>query len=203
MSAGSLLHHHDLDDLAGLVVVCAYRSNLGHAGMHCDDLFDLVREDIEAGDHDDVLLSVGDSEVAALVHEAHVAGAQPAIGGENFLVSSGRFQYPRMTCGPRTLISPTSPTASSLSRSSRMVACVDGIGMPMAPVHSSVSSGLAITTGEASVNPYPSMMVTPVRCFQRSATARCTAMPPALVTSGRACPPPRIQAHRAAPGTAY
>src|SRR5271165_5461977 len=78
-------HHDDLDNLAGLVVSCAYRSNLGHARMHRDDLFDLIREDIEAGDHDDVLLPVRDSEVAALVHEPHVAGAQPAVGGENLL----------------------------------------------------------------------------------------------------------------------
>src|ERR1019366_5105173 len=78
-----LPHHDDLDDLAGLVVSCAYRPDLGHTRMQRDDVFDLVREDLEAGDHDDVLLAVRDSEVAALVHEPHIAGAQPAVAGEN------------------------------------------------------------------------------------------------------------------------
>src|ERR1035437_9261560 len=53
--------------------------------MYRDDVFDLVREYLETGDHDDVLLAVRDSEVAALVHEPHVAGAQPAVSGENLL----------------------------------------------------------------------------------------------------------------------
>jgi hypothetical protein len=34
-----------------------------------------------------------------------------------------------------------------------MVACVDGKGMPIVPVHSSMLSGLAVTPGEASVKP--------------------------------------------------
>ncbi len=37
------------------------------------------------------------------------------------------------------------------------------------------------TAGEVSVNPYASTRVVPVTFFQRSATARCTAMPPPRV----------------------
>src|SRR5690606_18830237 len=35
------------------------------------------------GDDDHVLLAIGDADVAALVHHAHVAGAQPAVARED------------------------------------------------------------------------------------------------------------------------
>ena len=79
-------------------------------------------------------------------------------------------------------ISPTSLIGNSRSLSSSTVACVDGIGTPIVPVHSPMSSGLAITPGEVSVRPYDSTIGTPVARFQRSATTRCTAMPPALAS---------------------
>jgi len=39
-----------------------------------------------------------------------------------------------MTCGPRTQISPISPSGSSLPASSRMLISVDGIGRPIEPL---------------------------------------------------------------------
>ena len=49
-------------------------------------------------------------------------------------VSSGRFQYPRMTCGPRMQISPGVSTGSALPASSTTRHSVLGIGTPTDPV---------------------------------------------------------------------
>ena len=50
-------------------------------------------------------------------------------------VSSGRFQYPSITCGPRMQSSPRSPGSSDRSGSSRstILQSVSGIGMPIDP----------------------------------------------------------------------
>ena len=55
--------------------------------------------------------------------------------------------------------------------------------MPTVPLHSRASTRLQVTPAVASVSPQPSMIGQPVRASQRSATARCTAMPPLLATS--------------------
>ena len=62
-----------------------------------------------------------------------------------------------------------------------MVISVEGSGRPIVPVNSLEVNLLAVATGEVSERPYPSVMPQPVTCFQRSATTRCTAMPPASV----------------------
>ena len=63
--------------------------------------------------------------------------------------------------------------------SSRMVTIVEGIGSPAVPLYSKSSTrGLMHAPGEVSVRPYASSSGRPVTSFQRSATARCTAMPP-------------------------
>ncbi len=47
--------------------------------MLVEELLDLPGEDVEAPHDDDVLLAVGDGEVAVLVHVAHVPGEEPAL----------------------------------------------------------------------------------------------------------------------------
>ena len=59
---------------------------------------------------------------------------------------------------------------------------VDGIGSPIEPLNSGSSSLLMQAPGEVSVRPQAWVSVLPVTCFQRSATARCTAMPPPRLT---------------------
>src|SRR5690606_31973464 len=51
---------------------------LGDGGNPGDAVLDLVREDVEAGHVDHVLLAVDDAEIAALVHGRDVAGVEPA-----------------------------------------------------------------------------------------------------------------------------
>src|SRR2546428_628015 len=87
-------------------------------------------------------------------------------------VSSGLFQYPFMTCGPRTASSPTWPCGKSFpgSSASTIFASVSGNGIPM---HSFTVplSGLQCVTGDASVSPYPSTRRPPVaasNCFRTS-----------------------------------
>src|SRR5918996_759245 len=63
-------------------------------------------------------------------------------------VSSGRFQYPAMTCGPLMQISPTSPRGRSLPSSSRMAISVEGSGKPIVPVNRMSLTLLAVATGE-------------------------------------------------------
>ncbi len=86
-----------------------------------------------------------------------------------------------MTWGPNTQISPTPFTGNSLPASSRIEMSVEGMGRPMEPLKSS-PTGLAVATGEVSVNPQPWVTTQPVTSFQRAATTACTAMPPAKVT---------------------
>jgi hypothetical protein len=49
--------------------------------------------------------------------------------------------------------------------SSSVVACVDGIGIPIIPVHCSMFSALAIAPGEVSVRPWASTRGMPVAFF--------------------------------------
>jgi hypothetical protein len=51
--------------------------------MGHDHVLDLVGIDVESRDKHHVLLAVGDLDVALLVHETHVAGAEPAIRREH------------------------------------------------------------------------------------------------------------------------
>ena len=75
-----LLHDHDLDRFAGLVVRHADRGHFEHARHHRDHVLDLVRVHVEARHQDHVLLAVDDVEETLLVHLRHVAGVQPAVG---------------------------------------------------------------------------------------------------------------------------
>jgi len=64
-----------------------------------------------------------------------------------------------------------------------MLISVDGRGSPTEPLKLTPTSGLTQPAGEASVSPQPWEISQPVVCFQRSATARCTAMPPPTVAT--------------------
>ena len=59
---------------------------------------------------------------------------------------------------------------------------VEEIGRPIEPLNSGASKRLMHAAGEVSVRPHACVSVLPVTCFQRSATARCTAMPPPRLT---------------------
>ena len=53
--------------------------NFGDARKGRDHVLDFIREYLEAGNYDDVLLAILDEHIAALVHAADIAGTQPAI----------------------------------------------------------------------------------------------------------------------------
>ena len=68
--------------------------------------------------------------------------------------------------------------------SSRIEMIVEGIGRPIEPLKSSPGR-LMHAAGEVSVRPQACVSTLPVTAFQRSATARCTAMPPPRLTRRR------------------
>ena len=68
-------------------------------------------------------------------------------------VSSGRFQYPFMTWGPRMQSSPGVPAGSAFPASSITRHSVLGTGTPTEPVYSSRCKGLMHAAGEVSVSP--------------------------------------------------
>src|SRR5690606_29856576 len=80
--------------------------------------------------------------------------SQPS-GSITLAVSSGRFQYPSMTCGPRTQISPDALRPRSLPSSSRTVTSVEGTGRTTAPLNWRSFRRHTATTGEVSVSPQP------------------------------------------------
>jgi hypothetical protein len=61
-------------------------------GMLADHVFHLVGVHVEARHQDHVLLAVDDAEVAALVHDADVAGAEEAVGRHHLGGLVGRCQ---------------------------------------------------------------------------------------------------------------
>ena len=70
-------------------------------------------------------------------------------------VASGFFQYPLITCGPRTSSSPRSPGATSwvgLSGSTTRTS-VPGSGRPTVPCLRLPATGFAISTGLVSLSP--------------------------------------------------
>ena len=77
--------------------------------------------------------------------------APSAVNAERF--ASGFCQYPFITCGPFAQISPASPSATSLSPSSRSLISVDGRGRPIVPVNSLELNLLAVATGDVSDRP--------------------------------------------------
>src|SRR5437762_2304999 len=90
-----------------------------------------------------------------------------------FAVSSGLFQYPRITCGPWMSSSPSSsggrsrvPDAMSTMRQS-----VSTTGSPMVPIFLSPWRGLMCVTGDVSVSPNPSQILPPVRASKRCCTS--------------------------------
>src|SRR5438477_13204913 len=68
-----------LDRLAPLLVGDADDADLGHGRMREHPVLDLDRRDVLAAADDDVLLAVGDSEVALVVEGPTVAGVEPAV----------------------------------------------------------------------------------------------------------------------------
>ena len=77
------LDDEELDRLAGVGVRHPHRGALQHARVQVDHLFDFGRVDVEARHQDHVLLAVDDAHVAALVHDADVAGLEPAVRAEH------------------------------------------------------------------------------------------------------------------------
>ena len=74
-----LLHREQLDRLAGMLVRHADRGAFQHVALHHRDVLDFVREYLEAGHRDHVLLAVDDFDAAVFVHHADVAGAEEAV----------------------------------------------------------------------------------------------------------------------------
>src|SRR5262249_17353424 len=69
-------------------------------------------------------------------------------------VSSGRFQYPAMTFGPRTRSSPASPGPTSAPEGPALLVSTNSGGVPAEPtVPSAVSGWSNNATGAASDNP--------------------------------------------------
>ena len=74
-----LLHREQLRRLARMLVRHADHSAFQEAALAHGDVLDFVREHLEAGDGDHVLLAVDDAHAALHVHDADVAGAEEAI----------------------------------------------------------------------------------------------------------------------------
>ena len=72
--------HIGLGRLAAIGVGDADDDAFGDIGVLVDRLFDLRRIDVEAARQDHVLAAVHKREIAAIIHPAHVAGQEPAIG---------------------------------------------------------------------------------------------------------------------------
>src|SRR5690242_8496039 len=72
-----------LADLAQAVVRYADDRHVRDVGVEAEELFYLGGVGVEAADDEHVLDAVGDAEVAGRVQDAHVAGAQPAVRGED------------------------------------------------------------------------------------------------------------------------
>ncbi len=82
--------------------------------------------------------------------------APPSSAGTNTAsVSSGFFQYPENTCGPRTMSSPSAPGSRSRvgSSGSTTRTSVEGSGRPTVPALRLGATGFAISTGEHSESP--------------------------------------------------
>src|SRR5690606_3541290 len=71
---------HGGDLLAPVRVGDAEDDRLRDAGVAGDRGLDLARIDVLPAADDEVLEAAGDGDVAALVHDADVAGVQPAVG---------------------------------------------------------------------------------------------------------------------------
>ena len=71
----------------------AQHHRLGDLGLGDQHPLDPRRRDVlAAGQHDHVLLAVGDPQVSVVVQLADVAGVQPAVADRPLAVSSGRPQ---------------------------------------------------------------------------------------------------------------
>ena len=94
------------------------------------------------------------------------------------MVSSGRFQYPRNTFGPRTRISPASSSSASEPSTSIRRSSTPGSGRPTEPAFASFPTAFELTDGAASVSPYPSQIVMPNRARTPSMTSAGSAAAP-------------------------
>jgi hypothetical protein len=153
VSAGSFLHHEELDRLAGVLVGHAHRGALEHARVAGDHALDLVRVHVEARDQDHVLLAVDDLGEAVLVHDADVAGAEEAVGRHHLggLVIALPVAGHHLRAADRDLAGGTQRQV--LAVVVRIAMSVDGTGRPMVPVNLSVSVRLAVATGDVSDRP--------------------------------------------------
>src|SRR5207248_393288 len=80
LSCGAGSRHDEGDaDFAQPLVRGADHRGLPNLGMLEEGILDLGRIGVEAAHDEHVPLAVGDAEVAALVHDADVAGVQPAL----------------------------------------------------------------------------------------------------------------------------
>jgi hypothetical protein len=62
-------------------------------------LYHLRRDVLAAGGDDDILLPVGDGEIAVSVDKADVAGLKPSVFGKDLFRFPRFFVYPFITCG--------------------------------------------------------------------------------------------------------
>ena len=84
---GRVLGHDERDDhLAAVVVGDAEHGDVGDLRVRVEHVLDFLGRDVLALADDDVLDAAGDDDRAVLVEARHVAGVQPAVGGERVRV---------------------------------------------------------------------------------------------------------------------
>ena len=82
--AGDILlpHHDGVDGLAEVGMRQADHGRFDDTGHGVDHVLDFLRIDVEAAGDDQVLGAADDGDVAVGIAPAHVAGLEPAVGGE-------------------------------------------------------------------------------------------------------------------------
>jgi len=129
-----LQHDNRFHRFAAVRIARCDDARLLHGRMLIQQALHFRRPDLEARGIDHALQPIDQEEVAVLVGAREIASAEetPAVDfDERFRVAFGLFQYPTSTCGPFTMISPTSPGGSSRKVSgSTTRASTSKIGMP-------------------------------------------------------------------------
>ena len=81
-SGTGLGHDESHDGLAGAWIGLAHHRDLGDLGVLEQRLFDLGRIDVEAGHDHEVLGPVDEAQLAVVVRDGDVAGAEPSVTGQ-------------------------------------------------------------------------------------------------------------------------
>src|SRR4030043_1956503 len=99
-------------------------------------------------------------------------------------VSLGSFQYPFISVGPLTTISPCCPEGSSWPSLSKILMVLHfNRLLPIEPYLGGRLAGCPEVVAPDSVNPQPSLISTPIFCFHLRAASTGSAAPPELQSS--------------------